>query len=94
MKIPLKVKYFDGTAEDVDAVFADFVAFERTWNKSVTNFDKDLRLTDLAWLSWHSLTRTRKTNAKFDPEWINTVESVEPREETDVPLESALPITK
>jgi hypothetical protein len=31
MKIALKVEYLDGTIEPVEAVFADFVGFERTW---------------------------------------------------------------
>jgi hypothetical protein len=81
MKIALKVVFNDGTHENCDAVFADFVAFERTWSRSVAKLEQDLRITDLAWLCWHSLTRTRKTSMKFDPDWINTVENVEIREE-------------
>jgi hypothetical protein len=81
MKIALKVVFNDGTSQDCDAVFADFVSFERTWTRSVAKLEQDLRITDLAWLCWHSLTRTRKTALKFDPDWINTVETVEIREE-------------
>jgi hypothetical protein len=81
MKIALKVVFNDGTAQVCDAVFADFVAFERTWSRSVAKLEQDLRITDLAWLCWHSLTRTRKTALKFDPDWINTVETVGIREE-------------
>jgi hypothetical protein len=81
MKIALKAVFNDGTQQDCDAVFADFVAFERTWSRSVAKLEQDLRITDLAWLCWHSLTRTRKTALKFDPDWINTVESVGIREE-------------
>ena len=81
MKIALKVVFTDGTHQDADAVFADFVAFERTWSRSVAKLEQDLRITDLAWLCWHSLTRVRKTAMKFDPDWINTVENVEIREE-------------
>ena len=80
MKIALKVVFTDGTEQPADAVFADFVAFERTWSRSVAKLEQDLRITDLAWLCWHSLTRTRKTALKFDPDWINTVETVEIRE--------------
>jgi hypothetical protein len=39
MKIEMTVEYNDGTTKDIDAVFADFVAFERTWTRSVTKFD-------------------------------------------------------
>lgn len=81
MKIALKVVFTDGTEQPTDAVFADFVAFERTWSRSVAKLEQDLRITDLAWLCWHSLTRTRKTAMKFDPDWINTVETVEIRDE-------------
>jgi hypothetical protein len=94
MKIALKVKFHDGTSEDVEAVFGDFVSFERTWNKSVTKFDTELRLTDLAWLAWHSLKRQKKTNLAFDPEFINAVELVEPVEQAPDPLDGTQPTTK
>jgi len=79
MKIALRVVYTDGKTSDVDAVFADFVGFERTWQRSVAKFEQEIRLTDLAWLAWSSETRAKKTAAKFDPDWINTVETVEIR---------------
>lgn len=94
MKIPLRVKYLDGKVEEVESSFGDFVSFERTWNKSVTKFDTELRLTDLAWLAWHSLKRQKKTNVAFDPEWINSVESVEPMEQASDPLDGTQPTTK
>jgi hypothetical protein len=93
MKIALEVTFNDGTKTPVDAVFADFVAFERTWSRSVARFETEIRLTDLAWLAWHSETRCRKTALKFDPDWINTVEDVamredEPTEVVDLPKEN------
>jgi len=92
MKIALTVEFTDGTKKDVDAVFADFVGFERTWSRSVTKFEQELRLTDLAWLAWSGLTRTGETVLKFDPEWIRTVSQVLTREDepilgADIPLE-------
>jgi hypothetical protein len=89
MKIDLTVVYNDGTKIDVDAVFADFVAFERTWNRSVTKFEEELRLTDLAWLAWHSEKRLKRTTLQFDPEWIETVGEIEIRDEdgNEVPLD-------
>lgn len=88
MKIALTVELNDGTKKDVDAVFADFVGFERTWQRSVTKFEQELRLTDLAWLAWSALTRTGETALKFDPEWIRTVTQVLTRdEETPVTLD-------
>ena len=94
MKIPLRVKFTDGSTEELEAVFGDFVSFERTWNKSVTKFDSELRLTDLAWLSWHSMKRRGKTTLAFDPDWINSVESVEPIEGKNSPLVETQPTTK
>jgi len=76
MKAELTVIYNDGATKNIQAVFADFVAFERTWNKSVTNLDTDMRLTDLAWLCWHSEKRRMQTTQGFDPEWIGTVENI------------------
>ena len=90
MKIALTITFANGDKRDADAKFPDFVAFERTWNRSVTKFEEELRLTDLAWLAWHSEKRTMKTQDAFDPAWINTVESVEVREDPqagETPLE-------
>lgn len=81
MKISLRVTYNDESVSDVDAVFADFVSFERTWQRSVTKFEAEIRLTDLAWLAWSAETRAKKTALKFDPDWISTVLNVEIREE-------------
>lgn len=93
MKIAMTVTYVDGTKEDVDARFADFVGFERTWQRSITRFEQELRLTDLAWLAWSGLTRLRKTALKFDPDWIATVDEVElGTTEADIPLETTQPL--
>jgi hypothetical protein len=76
MKIDLTVKPLEGDDIKVTARFADFVAFERTWNRSISKLENDTRLTDIAWLAWHALKRTQKTTMAFDPEWINTIEEV------------------
>jgi len=86
--LALKVEYHSGDAEDVDVVFSDFVAFERTWNRSVARFEAELRITDLAWLAWSQLTTANKTKAKFDPDWIRTVSNVTVRDDGDSPLAS------
>ena len=83
MKISLKVTYNNGETAKADAVFADFVAFERTWNRSVAKLEEELRLTDIAWLAWHSEKRRMKTSDAFDPLWLNTVETVEIDDDTN-----------
>jgi len=93
MKLAMTVKYQDGTTEDIEARFADFVGFERTWQRSVTRFETELRLTDLAWLAWSALTRLRKTSLKFDPDWIGSVDEVElGTTEADLPLVTTPPV--
>ena len=92
MKINLEVTTFDGVTEKVTAQFADFISFENEKNRSVANFQTELRLTDLAWLAWHATKRTKKTAMKFE-EWIETVESVEVGTDSAVivPLENPQP---
>ncbi len=92
MKINLEVTTLDGGINKCTAQFADFIAFENEKNRSVANFQTELRLTDLAWLAWHAEKRTKKTAMKFE-EWIETIESVEVGTESAVivPLESPQP---
>lgn len=92
MKIKLQVKYLDGTSKDCDAVFADFIAFERVWNKSVMQLESDMRMTDMAWLAWHALLRQKLVAVPFEPDWIGLVEIVTSAEdEGENPLEKAQP---
>jgi hypothetical protein len=92
MKINLEVKTLDSVTTKLTAQFADFIAFETEKNRSVANFQTELRLTDLAWLAWHAEKRTKRTAMKFE-EWIETVESVEVGAESSAinPLESPQP---
>ena len=92
MKINLEVIALDGVVNKVTAQFADFIAFEGEKNRSVANFQTELRLTDLAWLAWHAEKRTKKTALKFE-EWIETVDSVEVGTDSAVivPLENPQP---
>jgi hypothetical protein len=93
MKIALKVTFLDESVKDVEASFADFVAFERTWQRSVARFEQEVRLTDLAWLAWNNLSRTKQTTLKFDPDWVATVESVSVNDEAgEIPLEMTPPL--
>jgi hypothetical protein len=89
MQIPLLVTFINGEKAEVDAIFPDFIAFERERRKSVVRFDTEMQLTDLAWLAWHAEKRLKRTDLKFDPDWVSTVDQVEARsEEGTAPLES------
>ena len=92
MKINLNITTLDGVTVKATAQFADFIAFEGEKNRSVANFQTELRLTDLAGLAWHAEKRTKKTAMKFE-EWVETVESVEVGTESAVivPLENPQP---
>jgi len=93
MKLPLVIHYTNGEQRDVTAAFADFVQFERTWSRSVSRFEHDFRLTDLAWLAWSAETRAKRTDKKFDPDWLESVETVELGEAAagDTPLATTQP---
>jgi len=89
VKLSLTVKPLEGESYDVIARFGDFVAFERTWNRSVAKLESEMRLTDIAWLAWQVSKRIGRTNAAFDPDWIQSVDEVTVRDEpADFPLDS------
>ena len=94
MKIALTITFANGDKRDADAKFPDFVAFERTWNRSVTKFEEELRLTDLGWLAWHAFFRMKQIAIPFDPDWIGLVEMISVREtdEGEIPLDKVQPI--
>ena len=89
MKLNLRVTYADGSAVDTAATTADLVAFEETFNRSVARIEAELRLTDVCWLAWRSVSRQGKTAADFHS-WLESVDGVElvDSEADPVPLES------
>jgi hypothetical protein len=76
MKMQMCIIFNDATKKDCEAIFADFVAFERTWNRSVTKFETELRLTDIAWLAWKTQIRCKNTQEQFDI-WLENVETID-----------------
>jgi hypothetical protein len=76
MRIGLDVTFCDGTKQTVEAVFADFILFEKQWNRSVTKFEQELKLTDLAWLAWASMRRQGLTTKSFDPDFVVSIEDI------------------
>lgn len=88
MRLNLRVTYADGSAVDTDATTADLVAFEAHFDRSVVNLEAELRLTDVCWLAWRSLSRQAKTTAEFTA-WLDSIDAVEltDGEATPVPLE-------
>lgn len=76
MRLSLRVTYNDGSAVDTDATTADLVAFEEHTNRSVVRLEVEMRLTDVCWLAWRSLSRQGKTAAEFGA-WLESVDGVE-----------------
>ena len=96
MQMNLVVTFTNGERQKVKALLPDFVMFERTWNRSVANFEKEIRLTDIAWIAWRTQTRLGTTTKPFEPDWLNTVFSVEVDDEeqdvqSDNPLDNQVP---
>jgi hypothetical protein len=84
MQMNLVVTFTNGDRQKVKALLPDFVMFERTWNRSVANFEKEIRLTDIAWIAWKAQTRLGMTTAPFEPDWLNSVFSVEVDDEEQI----------
>lgn len=76
MKMEMRIIFNDGNTKECTAIFADFVAFERTWNRSVTKFETELRLTDIAWLAWKTQIRCKNIQEQFDI-WLESVETID-----------------
>ena len=92
MKINLEVTALDGGVSKCTAQFADFIAFEGEKNRPITNLQSEVKLSDLAWLAWHSLKRRNQVKITFN-EWVQTVESLEVATDDSVivPLENPQP---
>jgi len=86
MKMNAKVDYADGSGVEVIISAPDFVAFERTFDRSVARFATEIKFTDICWLAWHRLNRDGKAG-EFDV-WLETIDGVT-LEETEeiVPLD-------
>lgn len=90
MQIKMKVTMRDNTTKDCTAIFSDFVMFERTWNRSVTKFSDELRLTDIAWLAWRSEIRQKNISVQFD-EWLEQVNEIEMITDDEPVVEESAP---
>ena len=74
--INLLIKFIDGTSREVTAVVADLMAFEEKFDKSVSDFQKGVRLSWLVFIAWKAETRTKATTLDFEAyaELISAIE--------------------
>lgn len=74
MQIPMKVALGDGSEVEVTAKASDLIAFERHFDKPMTELGTS-RVEHILWLAWHVCTKQKQTELAFD-EWVDTIDSV------------------
>jgi hypothetical protein len=79
MNFNLLLKFTDGTEKEVTGKASDIVAFEERFDISMQSLQKDVRVTHLMFLAWHSEKRTGATKDTFE-KWVDTVDSIEAAE--------------
>jgi hypothetical protein len=83
MRIALTVQFQESEqVHRTDAVFSDFIQFEKQFNRSVAAFERELKLTDLAYLAWSSMRRTGITTKSFD-DFVATIEDISIADDDD-----------
>lgn len=80
MRITLRVEYSDGKIENVKCGAKDLVAFEDKFERSVARLEQEMRLKDLLFIAWHSLTRQKLITKDFET-WLDEVESIMPSDD-------------
>lgn len=75
MQFKIGVEMVDGTEAVAIASVPDLLAFERKFDKPVTEFGAGLRLEWILWLAWHALHRAGKTSEDYD-DWTAKVETL------------------
>jgi hypothetical protein len=74
--INLLIRFLDGSSREVTAVVSDLMAFEDKFDKSVSDFQKGVRLSWLVFIAWKAETRMKQTALEFDA-YAETISSVE-----------------
>lgn len=75
MKFFLDIAFVDGTKKQASAIAADLVAFETKFDLSIARLEKELKLTHLLYLGWHSEKRTGATDLDFE-KWVELVDTI------------------
>jgi len=93
MQFKIGVEMVDGTEVTAVASVPDLLAFERKFDKPVTDFGNGLRLEWILWLAWHALNRSGKAGDDYDAWTANVGNIVVGSQDGDPlpPLESAAP---
>ena len=93
MRFTMHVEFEDGAGVTSVASVPDLLAFERKFDKPITEFGSGLKLEWILWLAWNSLRRRDKAGNDFDV-WADTVTNITVGDSDDdaiAPLESSQP---
>lgn len=74
--ISLRITLNDGTTRDITCTISDFLKFEERFDKSVTDFGKNVKLTWMLFLAWAAETRTKVVAVDFDA-YAETIAAIE-----------------
>ncbi len=91
MRFTIKVEFEDGTEAAAVASVPDFLAFERKFDKPITEFGQGMRLDWVLWLAWHSLKRAGRAGDDYEA-WAANVANLavgDPEGDAIPPLESS-----
>jgi hypothetical protein len=79
MQFNLQITFADNVKKTVTASVADLIAFENKYDLSVARLEKEVKLTHLLFLAWHSEKRNKATALEFEA-WAETVIGIEAEE--------------
>jgi hypothetical protein len=74
--IDLQITFIDGSTHEVRAVISDLMAFEAKFDKSISDFQKGVRLSWLVFIAWQAETRTGATSLEFE-KYSETITSID-----------------
>lgn len=74
--INLRITLNDGTTRDVTCVVVDVMKFEEHFDKSVSDFQRNIKLSWLIYLAWVAEKRTGVTALEFEP-YAETIAGIE-----------------
>lgn len=79
--INLRITFSDGTTREVTCIVVDVMKFEEHFDKSVADFQRDIKLSWLIYLAWVAEIRTKVTTLEFEAyaETISGIEVPDPK---------------
>lgn len=76
MRLNIRTEHEDGTVEQITATVPDLMRWEKTYGTKTSDLANGVSVTDLAYLAWAALTRTKATTLTFE-KWSATLVNLE-----------------